>query len=81
VIRRVPGPGGAQVVHENMLKYLFLALSLTFLVIGFGSMFFGHSSFSSMLEGVGKGCAGVFFILFYIFMLLGRQPRDKTSGH
>jgi hypothetical protein len=65
------------------LKKLFLFLAIVFLVIGFGSMLTGHaySSTLAMIEGIAKGLAGVFFILFYIFMLLGKQPTDKTSSH
>ena len=65
------------------LKNLFLLLFIVFLVIGFSSMFMGHhtSSTMAMIEGIAKGCAGVFFILYYIFMLLGGQPTDKTSSH
>jgi hypothetical protein len=65
------------------LKNLFLLLAILFLVIGLGSMFMGHSqsSIMAMIEGIAKGLAGVFFILFYIFMLLGKQPNDKTSSH
>jgi hypothetical protein len=65
-----------------MKKYLFLTLSVIFLAIGLGAMFIGHGSTSTwqILEGTGKGLGGVFFILFYIFMLLGKQPQDKT-GH
>ncbi|HEV8543018.1 MAG TPA: DUF1328 domain-containing protein [Verrucomicrobiae bacterium] len=62
------------------LKYVFLALAIFFVAIGLGMMFFGHGSMASIIEGVAKGLAGVFFILFYIFMLLGKQPLDKT-GH
>jgi hypothetical protein len=71
-------------VESNMnLKNLFLLLAIVFLVIGFSSMFVGHGTGSkmAMIEGIGKGCAGVFFILYYIFMLFGNQPTDKTSSH
>jgi hypothetical protein len=65
------------------LKNLFFLLAIVLLVIGFGSMFMGHSTNSTfaMFEGAFKGLGGVFFILYYIFMLLGKQPADKTSGH
>jgi hypothetical protein len=65
------------------LKNLFLLLAIVFLLIGFGSMFIGHSTSSTfaMFEGAFKGLGGVFFILYYIFMLLGKQPTDETSGH
>jgi uncharacterized membrane protein YfcA len=62
------------------LKNLFLILAIVFLVIGLSGMFLGHSSSTmAMIEGIAKGLAGVFFILFYIFMLLGKQPTDKTT--
>ena len=62
------------------LKYVFLLLALVFLAIGLGTMFMGQGgSVTGMIEGLAKGLAGVFFILFYIFMLLGKQPTDKTT--
>ena len=63
------------------LKNLFLLLAIVFLIIGLGSMFMGsgYSSTRAMVEGIAKGCAGVFFILYYIFMLLGKEPTDKTT--
>ncbi|HTG43828.1 MAG TPA: hypothetical protein VK633_04790 [Verrucomicrobiae bacterium] len=63
------------------LKYLFLLLSIVSVAIGLGAMFMGHSTSSNlaMVEGIAKGLGGVFFILFYIFMLLGKQPTDKTT--
>jgi hypothetical protein len=66
-----------------MKKYLFLLLSIVFVAVGLGAMFIGHGSTSGyqIVEGMSKGLAGVFFILFYIFMLMEKQPRDKTSGH
>jgi hypothetical protein len=65
------------------LKNLFLVLSIVFLVIGLGTMFMGHNTSSTlaMIEGIAKGLAGVFFILYFIFMLLGKQPLDKSAGH
>lgn len=66
------------------LKKLFLLLTMVFLVIGLGAMFMGgpnKNSTMAMIEGIFKGLAGVFFILYYIFMLLGKQPQDKTSSH
>ncbi len=65
------------------LKYLFLLLSVVFIVLGFAGMFVGHdhSSTLAMVEGICKGLGGVFFILYYIFMLLGKQEFDKTSSH
>jgi hypothetical protein len=67
-----------------MKKYLFLALSVLFLALGLGAMFIGHGKTSGfqIVEGMGKGLGGVFFILFYILVLLEKQPQDKTtSGH
>lgn len=52
-------------------KYLYLALSIVCLVIGLVG--------GPMLEGGFKGLAGVFFILFYILLLLGNEPTDKTT--
>ena len=45
-------------------------------------MFLGHgkSSLLDVLQGGAKGLAGVFFILYYILMLLGKQPTDKTGA-
>jgi hypothetical protein len=62
-------------------KYLYLALSVVCLVIGLGAMFSGQSSRSDMFEGIFKGLAGVFFILYYILMLLGNEKADKTAAH
>jgi hypothetical protein len=63
------------------LKNLFLVLAIIFFAIGLASTFMGEhtSSTVAMIDGIAKGCAGVFFILFYIFMLLGKQPLDKTT--
>ena len=63
------------------LKNLFLLLFIVSLVIGLGAIFLDHNSSSTvgMVEGIAKGMAGIFFILFYIFMLLGKQPIDKTT--
>jgi hypothetical protein len=61
-------------------KYLYLVLSVVTLAIGLWAMFAGESSRLDMIEGIFKGLAGVFFILFYILMLLGKQPADKTSA-
>jgi hypothetical protein len=60
-------------------KYLYLALSILCLIIGLGAMT-GTSSRADMFEGAFKGLAGVFFIIYYIFMLLGNQKQDKTSA-
>jgi hypothetical protein len=60
-------------------KYLYLALSVVCLAVGLGAMFAGETSRLDMIEGVFKGLAGVFFILYYILMLLGKQPLDKTT--
>lgn len=65
------------------LKHIFLVLAFVSAVVGFGAMFLSHgkSSFLDMTQGVFKGLAGVFFILYYILMLLGKQPLDKTGSH
>jgi hypothetical protein len=64
------------------LKNLFLLLAIVFIAIGLGAMFMGHgNSTVSMIEGIAKGLAGVFFILWYIFMLLAKEPTDKTASH
>jgi hypothetical protein len=64
------------------LKYIFLGLAILNVVIGLVVMFTAHETTTgAMIEGVCKGLGGVFFILFYIFMLLGKQPLDKESGH
>jgi hypothetical protein len=63
-------------------KHIFLALAIIFLAIGLGAMFIGHGSTTtySIIEGGCKGLGGVFFILYYILMLLGNQPKDKTAS-
>jgi hypothetical protein len=69
---------------SNMnLKKLFLLLTIVFLTIGLGTMFMGHSKSSTMamIEGITKGLAGVFFILYYIFMLFEKERMDKPSSH
>ncbi len=40
----------------------------------------GQSSTAAILQGTFKGLAGVFFILFYILVLLGKEPMDKTGA-
>ena len=64
------------------LKNICLILSIIFLAIGLGTMFMGHgrSSTMDMIQGGAKGLAGVFFIIFYILMLLGKEPTDKTGA-
>jgi hypothetical protein len=64
------------------LKNICLILSLVFLAVGLGAMFMGHGQSSKMdiIQGLFKGLAGVFFILYYILMLLGKQPTDKTGA-
>jgi hypothetical protein len=63
-------------------KNISLILSVLFLAIGLGAMFMGHGQSSTMdiIQGGAKGLAGVFFILYYILMLLGKQPTDKTGA-
>lgn len=61
-------------------KYLYLALSIVCLIIGLGAMMAGQTSRLDMIEGAFKGLAGVFFIIYYIFMLLGNQKQDKTTA-
>jgi hypothetical protein len=60
-------------------KYLYLVLSIVCLAIGLGAMFAGESSRLDMIEGAFKGLAGVFFILYFILLLLGNEPVDKTT--
>jgi hypothetical protein len=64
------------------LKNIFLILSLIFLGIAVAAMFMGHgkSSTADMIQGGFKGLAGVFFILYYILVLMGKQPMDKTGA-
>ena len=64
------------------LKKIFLILAIVFLAVGVGAMFMGHgkSSMLDMIQGVAKGLAGVFFILYYVLMLFGNEPKDKTSA-
>ena len=65
------------------LKTVFLVLAILFLIIGLAGMFIGHSTSSTMamIEGLGKGLAGVFFVLWYILVLLGKEPTDETANH
>jgi hypothetical protein len=63
-------------------KYIFLALAIVCLAIGVGAMVMGHgqSSMLDMIQGGFKGLAGVFFILYYILVLIGKEPSDKTGA-
>ena len=62
-------------------KNISLILAIVFLAIGVGAMFMdGQGSMAGIIQGLAKGLAGVFFILFYILMLLGKQPTDKTGA-
>lgn len=71
-------PAAAAVADfEAMKKYLFLALSIICLILGF-------LPFNGMVEGAFKGLAGVFFIIFYVLMLLGKESqetKDKSASH
>ena len=60
-------------------KYLHLALSMVSFVVGLAMMYSGESTLVNILEGIFKGLAGTFFILFYILMLLGNEPVDKST--
>ena len=64
------------------LKNIFLILAIVFVAIGLGTMFMDHgtSSTPAIIQGIAKGLAGVCFILYYILMLLGKQPMDKTGA-
>jgi hypothetical protein len=64
------------------LKNLCLLLSILFLAIGVGATFMEHNpgSMVGVYQGLFKGLGGVFFIVFYILMLLGKQPMDKTGA-
>ena len=64
------------------MKKICLLLSILFLAVGLGAMFMGHGQNKTLdiIQGIAKGLAGVFFILYYILMLLGNQPSDKTAA-
>lgn len=64
------------------LKNVFLVLSILCLAIGLGTMFMGHgkNSMLDMFQGVFKGLGGVFFILYYVLTLFGKEPIDKTGA-
>ena len=75
--------GASGLPQLNMkLKNISLILSIVFLALGLGAMFMGPGESSKMdiLQGLFKGLAGVFFIIFYILMLLGKEPMDKTGA-
>jgi hypothetical protein len=63
-------------------KNIFLVSAIVSVAIAFGAMFMGHgkSSTLDMIQGGFKGLAGVFFILYYILMLMGKEPMDKTGA-
>jgi hypothetical protein len=65
-----------------MKKNIFLILAIISAAIGIGTMFMdqGTSSMPAIIQGIFKGLAGVFFILYYILVLLGKQPMDKTGA-
>ena len=62
------------------LKNIFLISAIVCLAIGLGAMFMEKTSTTAMFEGGFKGLAGMFFILYYILMLMGKQPTDKTGA-
>ena len=62
------------------LKNIFLIVAIVSLAIGLGTMFMGKSSTAAMVQGGFKGLAGVFFVLYYVLMLFGKQPMDKTGA-
>jgi len=59
-------------------KTIFLTLAIFFLIIGLAAMG-GQSTTASIIQGLSKGLAGTSFILFFIFMLLEKQPTDKST--
>ena len=63
------------------LKNVCLILAIVFLAVGLGAMFMdGQGSAAGIIQGLAKGLAGVFFILFYILLFLRKQPTDKTGA-
>ena len=64
-----------------MKKVLFLLLSVIFLAIGLVGMLAFQGSVAEIIEGGAKGLAGVFFILFYIFLLMGEGTSEKKASH
>ena len=58
---------------------MYLLLSVVFLASGLWGMLAGETTTLNIIEGIAKGLAGVFFILYYILMLLGKEPADKTT--
>jgi uncharacterized membrane protein YtjA (UPF0391 family) len=49
----------------------------TFLILAIISLFIGFIPMGSIVNGIGKACFGVFFILYYIFMLFGNEISEK----
>jgi hypothetical protein len=56
------------------MKKIFALIALAGLVVGFAVK-------DSMVSGIGKALAGVFFILWYIWLLFASEPVEKTGGH
>lgn len=58
------------------MKNIFGIIALAGLAVG---LVFHNNA---MVSGIGKALAGVFFILWYIWLLFGKEPVEKSgSGH